>query len=348
MIRDLKTDKKAEIFKGKADFLLACSVTATCEIEGLTQAGIKGKIPLTPTLDAEFLTTGKIFSLEDIAKTDLGIPTPALLTRAVHVLSPFSKITVLDIGLHVEPKRCNVEHFEISPSPSITSNENFDAKSVFEKGLKFGREYKKSGDYVIVGESTPSGTTTAQAALCALGFEVDGLFASSFKNSPISLKEEVISNSLSKISSTMSIFEKLGNCSDQMVVFVAGFILSASQRFQVLLGGGTQMAAALLIADKLASMKQIPHDIRNIAICTTKWIAKDGASNINALLDTLNFSVKKYYADFSYEDANIPVLKLYDEGEAKEGVGAGSAIAYGYMCGLTQKQLTQKVEELMS
>ena len=47
---------------GKADFLLACSITKTCKIEGITQAGIPGKIDLTPTLDAEFITNEKVLS----------------------------------------------------------------------------------------------------------------------------------------------------------------------------------------------------------------------------------------------------------------------------------------------
>ena len=88
-------------------------------------------------------------------------------------------------------------------------------------------------------------------------------------------------------------------------------------------------------------------DPRKITLCTTRWIAEDGASDIAALLEQLDFRPKGLYADFRYEDATIPVLKLYDEGEAKEGVGAGAAIAYGYMQGLEQKQITEAVEALM-
>ena len=61
------------LFKSKkASFLLAASVTHTCEIPGITQAGIPGKIPLTPTLDAELVSTGKVFSLDDPAETATG------------------------------------------------------------------------------------------------------------------------------------------------------------------------------------------------------------------------------------------------------------------------------------
>ena len=83
------TDKEDSLPEGRADFILAASVTKTCEIEGITQAGIPGKIPYTPTLDAEFVDSGKLFSLDNLAKTPKGVPTPAIITRAVKQLTNF-------------------------------------------------------------------------------------------------------------------------------------------------------------------------------------------------------------------------------------------------------------------
>ncbi len=335
-------------FKDKqADFLLAACVTHTCEIPQLTQAGIPGKIPLTPTLDAEFISTGKVFSLGDIAETPKGVPTPALITRAVQELSPFTDLQILNLGLMEVPQQCKLIDLGISPTPSITDEKPFDAKAIFEKGFEFGKSYQLRGDYLILGESTPSGTTTAQASITALGYETKGLFASSFKDAPRSIKEETISKSLSKLHSNMGLFEKLGHTADNMLLFTAGFILSASRRFNLVLAGGTQMAAALLIANKIASRQAIHHDHRHIHLCTTKWIAEDKNSDIRVLLDQLDFRLKSYYADFSFSDASHPALKLYDEGEAKEGVGAGAAIAYAYAHGISQEELSKKIESFL-
>lgn len=338
---------RSSLPSGRADFILCASVTRTCEIEGITQAGIPGKIPLTPTLDAEFLVTGRVFSLENMAETATGIPTPGLLTRAVHTLTPFSDLVVINLGLNTKPQQIDVVELGLTPSPCITEQTPFDAKSVFEKGRAYAKSYTPSGDYIILGESTPSGTTTAQAAIKALGLKTDGLFASSFKEAPLSIKEETLSKALSKIKPKMSIYEKLGHTADQTLLFSAGFMLEGSKRFPVVLAGGTQMAAALLIADRLSTKESIWFDPRRITLCTTGWIAHDGASNINDLLGQLSFRVSAVYADFRYEDAEIAVLKLYDEGEAKEGVGAGAAIAYGYMQGLSQQEITARVEALM-
>jgi len=336
------------LFKDKkADFLLAACVTRTCEIPQLTQAGIPGKIPLTPTLDAEFISTGRVFSLGDIAETPKGVPTPALITRAVHELRPFNSLEILNLGLQVKPQQSKLIDFNIAPSPSISEVKSFDAKGIFEKGFAYGKSYTLQGDYLIIGESTPSGTTTAQACITALGYQTQGLFASSFKQQPSTIKEETIASSLSKLNNNMSLYEKLGHTADNMLVFLAGFILSASRRFNLVLAGGTQMAAVLLIANKIAGRQGIHHDHRHIHLCTTKWILQDKNSDIQALLDQLDYRLKAYYADFSFKTSSHPALKPYDEGEAKEGVGAGASLAYAFAQGLCEKELISKIESYL-
>ena len=85
-----------EFLRGKkATFLLSASVTKTWEIPNISQAGIPGRLYLTPTLDAEFLCTKQVRSMPNIAQTPKGVPTPALITRAVHELSAFSNIEIL-------------------------------------------------------------------------------------------------------------------------------------------------------------------------------------------------------------------------------------------------------------
>jgi NaMN:DMB phosphoribosyltransferase len=49
----------------------------------------------------------------------------------------------------------------------------------------------------------------------------------------------------------------------------------------------------------------------------------------------------------SFKDSKLDILKLYDKGEAKEGVGAGAAIVYGYLRGLKQEDILQGVQRLL-
>lgn len=322
---NILTNKEESLPWGSADFLLAASVTRTCEIEGITQAGIAGLIHLTPTLDAEFITNGTIYSLPNPATTPSGVPSPAIITRAVHLLKPFSSLAILDLGLVEKPKNCTLYEFGINPSGSIASGAGIDAKEIFEKGAKFGQEYELKGDYLILGESTPSGTTTAFASALALGFECSDDFSSSFANVPSNIRNQTVNSALSLLNDEMSDFEKLGFVSDNMLLFCAGFISSATKRFLVVLAGGTQMASCLLIADKLTNGTL---NCQNLCLATTEWVAKDKNSNIAHLLTLLSFTPSAIYTEFSFQTSRVEILKKYDEGEAKEGVGVGGALAY--------------------
>jgi len=332
---------------GKADFLLAASVTKTCEIEGITQAGIPGMIPLTPTLDAEFIINEKVFSLGELAETPTGVPTPALITRAIHNIVPFQKIEILDLGLSVQPKNCTIHHFGIQPSEAIDKGAGIDAQELFLKGMEFGKSYELKGNYLILAESTPAGTTTATASALALGYDCADDFSSSFLHVPNDIKARTLNKALSLINEDMTNFEKLGIVSDNMLIFCAGFLLEASKRFHIVLAGGTQMAACLLIADRLREdvLMRIKHD--NITLATTEWVAQDEKSNIAYILAQLSYTPHAIYTTFTFTNTQIPILKKYDEGEAKEGVGAGASLAYAYTHKIQNQELLEQIEYLL-
>ncbi|MEO1953402.1 MAG: nicotinate-nucleotide--dimethylbenzimidazole phosphoribosyltransferase [Campylobacterales bacterium] len=345
--KNIFTDKNDFLLDGRADFLLASSVTKTCEIDGITQAGISGQIPLTPTLDAEYITNEKIFSLKDLAKTSEGIPTPAILTRAVHNLHPFSSIEILNLGLEVKPQQTNIYDFNIKVSKSIDCGADIDAKEIFIKGMEFGEKYELKGNYLILGESTPAGTTTATTSALALSYDCRNDFASSFAKAPDDIKNKTIDKALSLIDKDMSRFEKLSIVSDNMLLFCAGFLVEASRRFHIVLAGGTQMASCLLIADALREdiLKRVKHE--NITLSTTKWLAKDKNSNIKNILSHLSYTPHAIYTEFSFEDTSIDILKRYDNGDVKEGAGMGGALAYASKNGISNTQLLEQIEYLI-
>ena len=328
--------------------MLAMSNTATANIEGITQAGIPGMLHLTPVLDAEFLATGEVRSLPNIAETPKGVPTPALITRAIHLLHPYAKVELLDLGLEIQPQGddLSIHSFDIAPSQSIAEGANIDAKALFEKGLAFGQSYHCENDYLILGESVPSGTTTATATALALGYDAKDFFSSSFKNVPNNIRQETIDKALANTKDKTELFDILGTVSDNMLIFNAGFIIGVAGRFPILLAGGTQMACVLLVANRILEENGDiqEKELQNLALCTTKWVAQDEHSDIKALLEMLNFPIDAYYSDFDFSLSNHPALKLYDEGEAKEGVGAGGALVYGILNGLGIEEITKQVE----
>ncbi|MFA7084947.1 MAG: TIGR00303 family protein [Arcobacteraceae bacterium] len=341
-----------ESLRGKtASFLLAGSVTKTCEIPNLSQAGIPGKLHLTPVLDAEFVMVKQVRSLENIATTPKGVPTPALITRAVHELKGFKEIELLNLGLETLPKieHFTVHEFGLTPSEDITKGANIEALSLFEKGLAFAQEYVPKSDYTILAESVPAGTTTAAATAKVLGYKSENYFSSSYKNSPNELKKEVIEKSLSNTNESMDIFEKLGFVSDNMIIFSAGFILGLQATpHKLILAGGTQMASVLLVVNSVLKTMGGELDSSKISLCTTKWIAEDKNSNIKAILEQLDFKINLYASDFDFSLSSHLALKLYDEGEAKEGVGCGAALCYASINGITKEQITQKTESFLN
>jgi len=345
--KNIFTNETDLLPEGKADFLLAASVTKTCEIEGITQAGIPGLIPLTPTLDAEFLSTEKVYSITEVAETPTGIPTPALITRASHNLDPYTSIEVLDLGLTTQPQNTLIHNFHILASQAINKGANINAKEIFAKGMAYGRDYELKGNYLILGESTPSGTTTATASILALGYEAEGCFSSSFKDVPNDIRQKTINEALSLVDPDMTKFEKLGIVSDNMLIFCAGFLLEATKRFHVVLGGGTQMAACLLIADALREDVLMRINSNNLTLATTQWVVNDKNSDIQKLLGFLSYTPHAVYTELSFADAEIPILKKYDEGEAKEGVGAGAALAYAAANTRSNKEVVEAIELIM-
>ncbi len=339
-----------ESLKGKkATFLLALSNTKTANIKGITQAGIPNMIYLTPTLDSEFLCTGEVHSLENIAKTPKGVPTPALITRGVHLLAPYGHIELLDLGLDVTPKieGCILHQFNIKPSQNIAKGANIDAKEIFRKGVEFGKSYKCQDDYIILSESVPSGTTTAMATASGLRYKIDNCFSSSFKEVPNNIKTTTVKLALSHLNNRYDVFDTLSKVSDNMLIFTAGFIFGLNNRTKVVLAGGTQMACLLLVIDKISQLIGRGIESSNLALCTTKWVAKDKNSDIKQLLEMLSFPINAYYSNFDFSKSNHPALKLYDQGEAKEGVGAGGALMYGFLNGLTQEQITNEIEKFL-
>ncbi|SFV58436.1 Nicotinate-nucleotide--dimethylbenzimidazole phosphoribosyltransferase [hydrothermal vent metagenome] len=333
----------------KATFMLALSNSKTANIEGITQAGIPNMIYLTPTLDSEFLCSGEVRSLESIAETPKGVPTPALITRGIHLLAPYGRIELLDLGLEVKPKLdyFTQHSFDITPSESIAKGADIDAQEIFEKGVAFGQSYKCQDEYIILGESVPSGTTTATATALGLGYKVAGMFSSSFKNSPNNIKEKTLKLALSNVNNQNDIFDTLSKVGDNMLIFNAGFLMGLNNKIKVILAGGTQMACVLLVMNKILKLMGGTMETSNLALCTTKWVAEDKNSDIEALLEMLSFPINAYYADFDFSLSQHPALRLYDEGEAKEGVGAGGALVYGFINRVSKDRITKQVEKFL-
>lgn len=303
-------------------FVCVISYTATSEIPGITIAGANPDlIKYTPAADAEFLFYGRCRCMQGVPATPDGKPTPALITRAALTLGKIPAF-VVDAGAKVKPS-LPVISFNLEPGGNIAREAAMTvsaAAAAFEHGELVGKELARSSDMVVVGESIPGGTTTALAVLTALGAEGRFKVSSSMPENPHSLKNKVLDMAINRggIGTTAAPLEAVASVGDPMMPSVAG-IASGAQAAgsKVMLAGGTQMTAVLLLLSRLG------RPIENICIGTTSYLARDPSSDLSGLVAQVSGSVPVISCDLHLGESSKAGLRAFDQGFVKEGVGAG-------------------------
>ena len=299
-------------------FSFVISYTETCEIPGITFAGAdKDSIQFTPPADAEYLHYGYCKTIDKIPMTPDGKPTPGLLTKTALESASIPHLTI-NAGSKISPQLPFVDTGmsfgkNISIEDAMTDSQ---VSHAVDYGRIVGRSMASLTDCLIIGESIPGGTTTALAVLKALGY--DAKVSSSIPNNPIELKNQIVTSALERIDSDhpYSIVAKVG---DPMIPFVAGMLSSASSVSNVMLAGGTQMAAVLAFAAKIGFNEE------NTAIGTTSYITNDESANFTSLVSKIA-DIPTISVNPGLENSQHAGLKAFSEGFAKEGVGAGGSI----------------------
>ncbi len=303
---------------GRFLFSLVISYTETCEIPGITFAGAdKDSIQFTPPADAEYLHYGYCKTINKIPMTPDGKPTPGLLTKTALESASIPHLTI-NAGSKISPQLPFVDTGmafgkNISTQDAMTDSQ---VSHAVDYGRIVGRSMASLTDCLVIGESIPGGTTTALAVLKALGF--DAKVSSSIPNNPVELKNQIVNSALERINSDhpYSVVAKVG---DPMIPFVAGMLSSASSVSNVMLAGGTQMAAVLAFASKIGFNEE------NTAIGTTSYITDDESANFTTLVKEIA-DIPAISVNPGLENSQYSGLKAFSEGFAKEGVGAGGSI----------------------
>jgi len=327
----MKSIKTSNIFtnmpdslpSGKADFLLALS-------------DAKGS-SISACLDAEYLINEKLYSAEHFIQE----PSPVVVTRAIHNLHPFASLEILNLGMERLPQHstCALSVSEEMPlgcqNFNISPSEKLDARAIFTKGADAGRRYELKGNYLILAQSTNTPNTEIEAMLLALGYACNKGASKANHSNLDSLSEE------------MSSFEKLSLLGERTLLFYAGFILEASRRFHVVLAGGFEMAACLLVADKLREYIFMRVKSDNITLATTRWALEDKNSDIRAYLSELSYIPHAIFTDFSFKSSEITTLHQYDKGKVQESAGVGAALAYASQNQLSTQSVIEQIEYLI-
>jgi uncharacterized protein (TIGR00303 family) len=305
-------------------FVCTIGTTETGKIAGISAAGANPEFTdYTPPADAELLLLGKCKSINGVPITPDGIPTPGLITRSALQLADIP-VLIASGGVRVKPQ---IPFLDLGGTPGrdIRSGNAVDnAAEVIERAKIAGQNLAKAVDYLVIGESIPGGTTTALGVLSALGVSAEGKVSSTLPQNPHILKAETVRAGLTAAGQSFGSLAKdpvkaISCVGDPMMAAFTGLVVGAAGQGPVLMAGGTQMSAVLALINALE-----PDVLCNVAVGTTRWVAKDKSSDLKGIVKQF-CDVPILAANLNFGCSRFPGLQIYETGLVKEGVGAGGA-----------------------
>jgi len=278
-----------------------------------------------------------------------------------YVASRFLKIkpTVISAGLLQSPpfRHVCLESEEMGPSRCLSSGNAMDisrVKLLLDGGFKIGKKLRKS---LLITECVPGGTTTAFAVLSGLGINVNGLISGSHRNPPSELKTKLVNKGLkaAKLKKNPSSIDLMAAVGDPFQPIAVGLLMGASESGQdILLGGGCQMLAVLSLALNEIEPKSRSKFVEKVLIGTTSWLVDESLSSSkkkNSFIHLMNHVAKHFQVNilglasgYRFSHSNQKVLRDYEIGYVKEGVGAGALSLLAQIKGLTEKEMIEKCD----
>lgn len=317
-------------------------VAGTTEVSAIPGISIAGASPeathYTPTLDVEYLITGRPLTLDVVPVTPSGIPTPALVTRALTRGLP--KL-VVDAGCRYPPK---IPAIPLGGMHGGDIRRGALPREVVERLIDRGRVLGRSLAplRLAIGETIPGGTTTAMAILVALGYNAWGKTSSASPENPKELKMAVVREAVSRLKPPVDPVTAVAEVGDPVHISIAAIALGALEEGgEVVLAGGTQMAAAA------ALLKALGGDLDKVVVATTRWIVEDKSADFYGLMKEVGVK-RVVHSATSFAGSRFPGLRTYEQGYVKEGVAMGYALWRAETLGLDVVKLVEEEYERVS
>ena len=325
---------------------LVIAGTDTSQIKGISAAGINATSRRKTALaDAEFLLFGASADHKyKLPFLNSGV-TPALISYVCSKLIRVSPI-VVPIGINQKPffNHLVVEDQYLGPSSCLTTGKSMPRERVlnlYKKGIQIGKSSKQP---ILIAESVPGGTTTAQAVMEAFGLNVSNLVGSSLFIPPRELKRKVIQTGLlnANFKSEFDSFDVISSVGDPFQAFSMGLLIGTRLANQpVVLSGGSQMLAVILLALEFLDYRNKKDFIKKVFIASTGWLVND--NSLSDLLDLINekhnVNIVGLSSPLNFKSSKYKELKDYELGHVKEGVGAGGISILAFLKGFTNKEI---------
>ncbi len=332
-------------------FYLVIAGTETSQIQGISAAGINSKArKRTALADAEFLLFGpSIDHKYKLPFLNAGV-TPALISYVCKKLI-YAIPIVVPIGIKEKPyfSHLTVENYLVGPAKCLTTGKSMSKErvlSLYKQGLEIGNSTKQP---IFISESVPGGTTTAQAVMEAFGLNVNNLIGSSLINAPRNLKAKVIKAGLLKanLKNHFDSLDVISSVGDPFQAFSMGLLIGARLAKQsVVLSGGSQMLAVILLALEFIDSKEKQEFVDFVFIATTGWLVKD--NSLGDLLDLItekhNVNLLGFASPLNFKSSKFKELTDYEIGYVKEGVGAGGMSILAFLKGFSNEEIVSRCQ----
>ena len=345
------------------DFYLVLAGSKTAEINGISAAGLTpSSRRFTALADAECLLKGpQINPRWQLPPLPAGF-SPALIS---FIGSKWLNLQpqVISAGLFQQPDfpHISMESPLLGPSECLSSGKAMDLARVInllEQGYEMG---KKNQRPLVISECVPGGTTTAQAVMTGLGIPVADWMGSSMRTPPVELKKKIINKGLeaAELGEDPSSEELIAALGDPFQPIALGLLLGAREIGQpVLLGGGSQMLAVLALALRTIDIKKRSDFLEGVSIATTNWLFCETISSQRskrAFLQLImlferhfNVAILALCSGLRFHRSTNKVLRDYEMGFIKEGVGAGAISLLAQLNGATCKELVKACDHAIN
>ena len=187
---------------------------------------------------------------------------------------------------------------------------------------------------------------------------MNGLISGSHRNPPSELKTKLVNQGLqaAKLEENPSSIALMAAVGDPFQPIAVGLLMGAIESGQdILLGGGCQMLAVLALALNEVEPKFRSNFVERVLIGTTSWLVDESLSSSkkrNSFIHLMNHVAKHFKVNilglasgYRFNDSKQKVLRDYEIGYVKEGVGAGALSLLAQIKGLTQKEMIEKCDK---
>lgn len=327
--------------------LLLLAATDTAAVAGISAAGATpDSRRRTAAADAELLLLGPAAERPHALPPLPAGVSPALISHVV-LQELGLRPLILDLGCPVAPA---VPHLRVAapagagPARCLSGGAAMDAarlEALLDLGARLGRLGPAAAPPLLLAECVPGGTSTAQALLCGLGVDCDGLVSGSLRQPAHALKQALVRQGLAAAGLSPGGAGPLAVCAavgDPFQPVAAALVLAAAASGRpVMLAGGSQMAAVLALALALAPPALRPRLAATTALATTAWVAQEPGSDLELLLrrigDRWQVEPLAFAAALRFPAGCHPALLDYERGYVKEGVGAGGLALHWQLSG---------------